>query len=271
LHELETRYYIGQVNKEIICNIMIVEYGHVGILGHVFTNPDQRRKGACAGVIKAQMEDFQQRSGEALYLGTGYDSPAYYIYKNVGFESVYPRSGFMKYWANDDFETKYFATGETHVKEVQWHDWGKMTALTGIVDSDYLRSIAFNIYGPASFEGGFLWFKRELEEGDHFREAKLLEAESGAIVAFATVIADERWRGDVYILDVFAHPNFWDDAAKLLNALELPQGKVQCYSDSILTGKDECLQKVGFQQEAVMQKQIRRDEDMLDVSVFAKY
>ncbi|MBC8230089.1 GNAT family N-acetyltransferase [bacterium] len=271
LDELETRYYIGQINNEIACNIMIVEYGHIGILGHVFTNPDQRRKGVCTGVINAQMEDFQQRGGEALYLGTGYDGPAYHIYKSVGFESVYPRSGFMKYWANDDFEAKYFAKGKMCVKEVQWNDWGKMPALTGIVDGDYLRSIAFNIYGPASFEGGFLGFKRELEEGENFRDAKLLASENGAIVAFATIIPDSRWRGDVYILDIFAHPNFWDDAAKLLNELKFPQGKIQCYSDSTPTGKSGCLEKVGFHQEAVMKKQIRRDENILDVSVFAKY
>ena len=271
LDELETRYYIGQVNNEIACNIMIVEHGHIGILGHVFTNPDQRRKGACTAVINAQMEDFRERSGEALYLGTGYDGPAYHIYKSVGFESVQPRSGFMKYWANDDFETKYFAKGKTNVKEVQWGDWGKITALTGILDGDYLRSIAFNIYGPTSFEGGFLGFKREVEEGEHFHDAKLLEAENGAIVAFATIVADSRWRGDVYILDVFAHPNFWDDAAKLLNALKLDQGKIQCYSDSTPTGKAECLEKVGFHQEALMKKQIRYDKNTLDVSVFAKY
>ncbi|HIE26102.1 TPA: GNAT family N-acetyltransferase [Candidatus Poribacteria bacterium] len=271
LDELETRYYIGQINNEVICNIMIVEHRHVGILGHVFTSPDQRQKGACTGVINAQMEDFQRRSGEALYLGTGYDGPAYHIYKSVGFESVYPRSGFMKYWANDDFETKYFAKSETHVKEVQWNDWAKMTALTGIIDGDYLRSIAFNIYGPANFEGGFLDFKRELEDGERYRDAKLLASENGAIVAFATIVADSRWPGDVYILDVFAHPNFWDDADKLLNALELPQGKIQCYSDSITSSKAECLKKTGFQQEAVMKKQIRRDEDTLDVLVFAKY
>jgi len=271
LDELETRYYIGQVNNEVICNIMIVEHGHVGILGHVFTNPDQRRKGACAGVINAQMEDFQQRNGEALYLGTGYDGPAYHIYKSVGFESVYPRSGFMKYWASDDFETKYFAKRNTHVKEVQWNDWGKMTALTGIVYGDYLRSIAFNIYGPSSFEGGFLNFKRDLEEGKQYRDAKLLESENGAIVAFATIIPDSRWRGEVYILDVFAHPNFWDDAAKLLNELKFPQGKIQCYSDSTPTGKSECLEKVGFHQEAVLKKQIRRAEETFDVLVFAKY
>ncbi|MFQ6043060.1 MAG: GNAT family N-acetyltransferase [Candidatus Poribacteria bacterium] len=271
LDELETRYYIGQLNNEVICNIMIVEHEHVGILGHVFTSPDQRRKGACTAVINAQMKDFKRRNGEALYLGTGYDSPAYYIYKSVGFESVYPLSGFMKYWANDDFEEKYFSKDGTHVKEVQWNDWGKMTALTGIIDGDYLRSIAFNIYGPANFEGGFLDFKRELEDGERYRDAKLLESENGAIVAFATIIPDFRWRGDVYILDVFAHPNFWDDADKLLKALKSPQDKIQCYSDSTPTGKAECLQKVGFQQEAVMKKQIRRDEDTLDVLVFAKY
>ncbi|HAA73566.1 TPA: hypothetical protein DCE37_00380 [Candidatus Latescibacteria bacterium] len=40
----------------------------VGLFGHVFTKPEERRKGAA----NALMEDFRQRGGKALYLGTGY-------------------------------------------------------------------------------------------------------------------------------------------------------------------------------------------------------
>ena len=156
LDDLETRFYVGKVDGEIIANIMIVEHGHIGILGHVFTTPTQRRKGACKAVMGFQMEDFRQRDGEALYLGTGYNSHPYYIYNSFGFESVFPGSGFMKYRTVEDFDDRYFAGSPVHAKDVVWNDWAKMTALTGIVEGDYLRSIAFGIYGPANFEGGFL-------------------------------------------------------------------------------------------------------------------
>ena len=46
-----------------------------------------------------QMEDFRNREGSALFLGTGYDTVPYYIYEEFGFESVEPGSGFMIYYA----------------------------------------------------------------------------------------------------------------------------------------------------------------------------
>ena len=159
LDDLETRFYIGKVDGAIITNIMIVEHGHVGILGHVFTTPTQRRKGACKSVMQFQMEDFRHRDGEALYLGTGYNSHPYYIYNSFGFESVFPGSGFMKYRATDDFDDRYFAKSPVHAKDVVWHDWSKMTALTGITEGDYLRSIAFGIYGPRKLRGRLPWFQ----------------------------------------------------------------------------------------------------------------
>jgi len=270
LDELETRYYIGLLSDEIISNIMIVEHRHTGILGHVFTEPEHRRKGACTGVMDAQMEDFRRRDGEALYLGTGYDGPAYHIYASFGFESVYPRSGFMKYHAIPDFDAKYFAKRPAHVKDVEWQDWGKITALTGIVYGDYLRSIAFEMYGANNFEGTFLGFKKDQEENKRYHNAKLLETEDRAIVALATLISDSRFRGGVYILDVFAHPNFWDDVPSLISAMNLPQAKIQCYVDSTPTNKAKSLEVADFQQEAELKNQIRRGEDFLDVSIFAR-
>ena len=114
LDQLETRFYIGKLNGQIISNIMTTEFEGIGILGHVFTLPDQRRKGACKGIMTYQMQDFATRSGRMLYLGTGYDSAPYWIYHHFGFRSVYPKSGFMKYSAHIDSEKKHFFFSESN-------------------------------------------------------------------------------------------------------------------------------------------------------------
>ena len=269
LDALETRFYVGKVDREIIANIMIVENRHVGILGHVFTTPAQRRKGACQSVMGFQMEDFRQRNGEVLYLGTGYNSHPYYIYNSFGFESVFPGSGFMKYHAVEDFDDRYFAASPVHAKAVEWHDWPKTTALTGIVEGDYLRSITFGIYGPANFEGGFLGFKQALENGDTYHDAKLLESDSGAIVGMATVSWDTRWQPHTAVLDLFVHPNFWEASSVLLEAINLPDAKVQCYVESIAASKVQTLQNAGFRHEATLKDQIQHQDRGVDVLVFA--
>ena len=258
---LETRFYVGRIDGHIISNIMITEYDGIGTLGHVFTLPDQRRKGACKAIMKYQMDDFRSRDGKALYLGTGYDSHPYHIYKSFGFDSVYDESGFMYYFAMEDFDVNYFADVDVHVKDdIEWHDWAKITALTGITNGDQIRNIALGIYGPFNFEGGFLHFKQELENGTNYRAAKLLQTTSGAVVAMATLKQDE----DTILLDIFAHPLFWTQSEMLLDSLEMPSSEIRCYVETTSEGKVELLRKFGFHC-----KDVQRDNDHgLDVVVY---
>ena len=270
LDALETRFYVGKLDGRVITNIMTVEHEGIGILGHVFTLPNQRRKGACKGVMGYQMEDFRQRTGRALYLGTGYNSPPYYIYHSFGFESVFPESGFMKYYVNEDFEARYFAPAPAQPKPVEWHDWPKVTALSGIVGWDALRSLAWDVYGPTNMEGGFLGFKHTLETEDAYDDAKLLATSEGAIVGWATVSRDGRWKPATAVLDLFFHPNFADAVPALLSAVAFPESKVQCYVDSGAEQKAEVLEAAGFTREGRFKNQFAYQGQDYDVLVFGR-
>ncbi len=270
LDALETRFYVGKVDGSIITNIMTVEHQGIGILGHVFTMPDQRRKGACKGVMAYQMEDFRRRKGYALYLGTGYNSHPYYIYHSFGFESVFPESGFMKYYVDTDFEERYFAPAPTQTKPVEWHDWPKVTALSGIVGGEPLRSLIWNVYGPTNMEGGFLNFKHDLETENLYEDAKLLITSDGAIVSWATVSRDTRWRPATAVLDLFFHPNFADEVTTLLTSVTSPDAKVQCYVDSSAEQKAAILETAGFTCEGQLKNQFTYSGQAYDVLVFAR-
>lgn len=270
LDELETYFYIGKVDGNVITNIMTVEHQGIGILGHVFTLPEQRRKGACKGVMAYQMEHFRQRNGRALYLGTGYNGHPYHIYHGFGFESVIPESGFMKYFVDTDFEERYFSPASAQVKSVEWHDWPKMTALSGMVGSDTLRSLAWNIYGPSNLEGPFLSFKHALETEDTYDDAKLLVSNDGAIVGWTTVRGDSRWRDAIGQLDLFFHPNFADAVPDLISSLEISDMKVQCYVDSTAEKKAEVLEASGFDCEGRFKNQFTYKGQKYDVLVFGR-
>lgn len=270
LDALETRFYVGKVDGSVITNIMTVEHQGIGILGHVFTMPEQRRKGACKGVMAYQMDDFRHRKGRALYLGTGYNSPPYHIYHSFGFESVFSESGFMKYHVNADFEERYFAPASVQPKPVEWHDWPKVTALSGIVGSEALRSLIWNVYGPTNMEGGFLNFKHDLETENVYEDAKLLITSDGAIVGWATVSRDNRWRPAAAVLDLFFHPNFADEVPALLSAVKFPDAKVQCYVDSSAAKKTEVLETAGFTCEGRFKNQFTYGGQDYDVLVFTR-
>ena len=270
LDALETRFYVGKLDGNVITNIMTVEHEGIGILGHVFTLPQQRRKGACKGVMAHQMADFRRRGGRALYLGTGYNSAPYHIYHSFGFESVFPASGFMHYPVNADFAERYFAKAPAHPKPIEWHDWPKMTALSAIVGWDTLRCLTWGVYGPTNLEGGFLAFKHDLETEDTYADAKVLIAQNGAIVGWATVNRDARWRRTCAVLDIFFHPNFAEAAPALLAALTFPDAKIQCYVDEGATVKADILAAAGFDCEARLKEQFAYNGQRYDVLVFSR-
>ncbi len=270
LDDLETRYYVGKLNGAIICNIMTVESHRTGILGHVYTLPDQRRKGACDAVMRHQMEDFRRRGGGLLFLGTGFERPPYWIYHRHGFRSVYPGTGHMRYASEEDFEANYFAPGTSSVVETCWSHWPRVNALCSTSGPETVRGVAWGITGQASFEGGFLSFMRALEPDGRAR-ARLLESERGAVVGFASVAPDGQWRGDVSVLDCFAHANYSSELRRLLEALPLPPGKVQAYADERSTAKIAALRATGFEEEARLTRQVTWQGQTLDVIVMRRF
>lgn len=267
---LETRFYIGQLDGQIIANVMTVEYNRTGFFGHVFTRPDHRRKHVCTLAMEQQMEDFRQRGGGILLLGTGYSSPAYWIYYSHGFRSLMEKSGFMRYSTEDDFEISYFAPGGVKVADVGWKHWPMLNVLTSVPGIEALRSVVFNLYGKADFGGDFLGLIESLKTGRI--KAKLLESESGAVVGCAILASNSRWRGKTYLLDIFLHPNFIAHYEMLLNALKLPEGKIQCYVDASSPGeKIAALQQAGFKREASLKNQFELGNKWFDVFMYSKF
>ena len=177
----------------------------------------------------------------------------------------------MRFSTEDNFEANYFATGEVKVVDVEWKHWPLMNVLTSMNGIEILRSVALNLYGNASFEGGFLGFIKRLEE-DQQRKAKLLESSSGAVVGCITLGHDGRWTDRTYLLDIFLHPNFISHHEVLLNALELPQGKIQCYVDAKSPGeKIAALQQAGFKREALLKNQFAWGDKWFDVFIYSKF
>ena len=270
---LESYYYIAQLGDEVIGTIATWEYVGAGILGHVFTDPKHRQKGAAKAIMAEQMEDFRRRSGKALFLGTGYDSVAYYIYYSFGFRSVYPESGFMDYYSESEeaFESTYFAAGPASVREPGWHDWAGLTTLMAASRGPTLRMFSTGMIRRRNFEGAFIKFYNNVlfKAGT---QARVLEADSTkSVVGVAYLTQDERFGGPVDLLDVYAHPNFETHLGDLLDAIELPEErKVQAYVQANDRLKRKALEASGFEVEAVFENQINGDRGPLDVAVLAR-
>jgi len=271
IKELETRFYIGKLDGQVVANVMTVEYNHTGILGHVFTIPEQRRKHICSLIMEQLMSDFRRRGGGVLILGTGFNSAPYWIYHSFGFRSVIENTGFMRYSTDDDFEIKHFTPSkDSKAVDVQWKHWPVMNVLMSVPETELMKSVSAGLYGKVDYEGGFLHFIKRIED-DNIK-AKLLESESGAVVGCITLDRDHRWAGNTYILDMFMHKNFVSHYDTLLDSMPLPEGKIQCYAAT--NSPDEklkALRKASFEQEALLKKQFSYGGEKFDVFLYSKF
>ena len=271
---LESYYYIAHLDGEVISNIATWEYLGAGILGHVFTAPAHRRKGAAKVVMELQMTDFHDRDGNALFLGTGYDTVPYHIYRRFGFDSVTLGSGFMHYYAHSEsfFERDYFAPGPTTVRDIGWHDWVGLMALFACSRGSWLRMFASGNIGRGSFEGEFIALYREIKE---FRISlgRVLEvSDSRSVVGVVRLSPDPRFDDAVHTLDVHVHPAFEADIGKLIASVEWPAStKVQAYVGSDDPRKLQALKDAGFAVEAVFENQLHKGTESIDVTVLARY
>ena len=266
---LQTVYYIGLIGREIAGNVMIVSDGRVGILGHVFTAPQHRRKGICEALMRTAAGDFRTSGGLALSLGTGYNSPPYWIYHGVGFRGIEPDNGHMLFESQEGDLARYFAPGGVRVEDVRWEHWAGISLLYTQPVGDQIRSCAYGVYGPVGFEGGFLQLMSDRARLNP--QAKLLVSRSGSVVGAAILQPDTRWQGRTYTLDLFVHPAFAGAEPKLLRALKLPRdGKVQAYLDRPSSSRAGALAAIGFRREATLSGQLDRHGCRTDVVVLTR-
>jgi hypothetical protein len=271
--QLETRFYIGVLNDEVVANVMICEYLGVGLLGHVRTREDQRRKGIATAVMALQMQDFRERGGHVLMLGTGYQKPPYYIYQGFGFrDSVPGRPSPMRYDnpASPGFVDAFYAPSSYRIEVGGWRHWPLASLLAMEPSPAYLRSIAMRAWGITLLEGMYSTYMAEYGHREDLRP-RVLESETGAVVAFATSVPDERWRNSVHLLDLTAHPSVpMAELVRLVEALPHPDAKKQCYTDPRDEQKIAALEQSGFKRTAVLPEQFLQDDEWQDAWVYTR-
>ena len=175
----------------------------------------------------------------------------------------------MRYATETDFDLRHFTCESSRVIELGWKDWPRLNALCAAPGQDIVRGVSWGIIGQINFEGGFLDMKRALET-DEGTQARLLESENGSVVGFASVSPDRRWGGDTFILDCFSHSNYNGELGRLLEAFQLPSGKIQAYADADGKDKIQTLQEAGFELEATLERQMMWRGKRLDVLLMSR-
>jgi hypothetical protein len=272
LDALQTLFYVGCIDGELVTQVMIVGQGGAGILGHVFTKPEHRRKGACSRLMPYQMRDMPTRGFPVLTLGTTFDSHAYWIYHSCGFRSLREGSGQMKWEAEPGAEARLLAAGSTTVRPLEWTDWGAVGLLAAqpVKPGESLpRSLDAGLLGQGSMEFGFIRLMLALEK-QPARRAVALVKEVGLAVGWASLSPDERWYRQRRLLDVHVHPNFSAEIPRLIEALDLGEGPVDAYVNAKGEARRRALEATGFARRAVLPDWLQVGGERQDVEVWSR-
>lgn len=288
-HDLGVDVYFHILHRdgEPLANIMTIEHDGVGHFGHVWTQPADRRKGASKALMALQMAYFQERGGRALYLTTGYDSVAYRIYQGYGFASIEPQSGYMAYYAAgaQPFLEAYFPPHAVEKNQEEaprlarfaWQDWA---AAAPLLLGDYrgmVRCAPWGMVGRHSPEGYLLpALLREAKRAARNQPPQTLvlrHPTTDAVVGIAAWNEHPLW-ADICLVDLYCHPNYWDEAARLWQALELPEmARVIAYVDDSDRYKIDFFMDQTFKPIATLPEFVARDvtgKTRVDVTVLQR-
>lgn len=263
--DIEAYAYILHREGKPFANIMTFELAGVGYLSHVFTEPEDRGKGASSSLMKLLMDHFASRGGKTLFLGTEFGSVAYRIYEKFGFRSIETGSGTMVYYETlrEEFEKAYFAPADTAIQPLDWIHWPASAALFTGEFPGLVRCAPLKLIGKQTTEAPFLPLLKEetrrRAEGEKPTALALQNLHTKAVVGLAAWDWHPIWP-DTCLLDIYCHPDYWDKARDLLAALSLPEvNSCLAYSDSGCEQKSNLLLEAGFRQAAAFKKLIPSD------------
>lgn len=250
---VDVRFYLLHRDGTPISHMMTTTLQGVGILGHVWTVPHERQKGAASVLMDRLMRHFGECGGKALFLGTGFDTHPYHLYRRRGFDPIEIGRGLMRFSTTSysDFEAAYFAPGDTQIVPLDWRHWPTLPALFTGNYSGTVRNVALKLFGRALTEGPLLPLiqseRARRSDGLQSQALVLQKTDTGAAVGLVTWHDDPLWPNRA-IVDLYCHPNFWSEATALLSQLPVAPNKgVIAYADAGCVGQLKAFADCGFQ------------------------
>lgn len=276
---LDVHYYLLHRDNVPFCNVLTTDLNGVGLLGHVWTIPDERRKGAASILFEKLMAHYRKRGGKALFLATEYNSHPYELYAKHGFKSIEPESGTMEWYAasRGKFDSQYLSPGQTQIQPIDWLHWPASAPLLAGGWPGIVRCAPLGIVGRALPEGPMLPlildnFKRR-DNSQPPRGMALVKPDTTAVVGLTAWSADPLWP-DTCLVDVFCHPSFWTRAGELLASLQFPKGRrLLTYAEKSSTAKRDVLEAAGFKHTVVLPIRVAEDRkrsSWTDVMVYER-
>lgn len=258
------RYFVGEIEGKVVSQMW---YGlprngtGMGEFGHVYTEPEYRKKGIASLLMGFLTADFQKSNGNVLFCGTG--SPhAAKVYRRNGFQNIEEGkdTGAMVFIKSDyardfsELEKKYFEPGlEVNILPATRREQFDVDEVLHY--STGLKRIAENWHTVflASQVSSLREILFKVEDGKGL--ATVAKSSKGKVVGYAYILGfgspmEEKSK----TLDFIIHPNYLNNGIQLLQKT-VKMGKeqkienIRCYISSGDKEKLSTLLEAGFKEE----------------------
>ena len=278
------RFFVGEIEGRIVSQMGYMlprDTMDVGVFGHVYTQREQRGKGAASALMAACMADFNAGAGQALFCGTG--SPvAQRLYAKHGFAPLDaqlaplgPQAYIKPPFAKDftDLQRMFFAPGRAvHVRNAHMGDRPKVDKV--LHQSDGIRGMRESwlpVFLAAPFTD-FVAIHQAVEDDKGM--FTVLETADKHVVGYAFALSfGSPIERESKVLDFLVHPSYHHESAVLVEAtarkaLSAGAQSVRCYLPSCGKFRADVLKQAGFKHEHTFADYCQIGDMRADLRIF---
>lgn len=280
-------FFVGELDERIVGTVWYCTPAtckDIAYMGEVFTEEQQRRRGIATNLLNVAVDFFGKNGGRAIYITDLCPNAPHQIYRELGFQAYgygyQTYGGIVRLIVNErdkDFDQKYYEYDpNTSIRSVNWGDFPHFIALLNYPHPWIVRAYNFGLIGPEVFDElgrSFMNFMNSLKGGNL---CFVLEDSNHRVVGTTySSSLQARSQSHVKVIDLLVHPNYFKEAALLLETLveKLSDGrieKLQAYVATPDSSKAEILRSCGFEKEALMRRQLQIGSAKIDLEIYSK-
>jgi len=247
----------------------------LGLIGHIYTLPEYRRRGISLRLVKAAMAGFRERGGQVmqLFTSTPYTVP---VYERLGYENLYASRVYhetdwaMRYPAGcGDLVASWFRPSPCRIRPLVGGDLPQYSLLYNLEHESVLKDWAQSI--GLGLEAEFAMIN-SLEKTSKGEGVCLVLQNEQTIVGIASLMrADFPHHSHVAAVDFYVSPEFAPKAAELLDACLARReelGAEIVYAMRVDEHKRGVFERLGFRTKAVLPRHYKVRDRYFDCELF---
>ena len=274
----DDHYYVAKDGRHMIAHAWytVAETDpRLGLVGHIYTHPDYRRRGIAAHLLDIVMSDFLARGGEIMQLFTS--TPfSIAFYEQLGFENVFASpvyhdaDWYMRYPLHGgNLLSEWFHTAAVSMRHLRPGDLPQFCLLYNCEHRRVLKDRAQRVGLGLEAELAFIEAHLALAQG---QGACCVLDNGETIVGIASLMRDTfPYQSHIAIFDFYVHEAFSTSVPALVEACLTSRqniGAEVVYAVGIDDEKRSTLAEVGFSSTGMFVDHYRVGQDRFDCELF---